>query len=65
MKNETLTEILFKKKKKRQEDLERKLDCKFISKKIMMQIMRLLEYKHLLVSSKIKIKRFRKRKIKK
>ena len=49
-----LTEALFLKRKK--EALEKILDCKFIRlirvKKVMMQIMKLLEYKHLLVNLK-------------
>ena len=49
-----LTETLFLKRKK--EALEKILGCKFIRlirvKKVMMQIMKLLEYKHLLVNLK-------------
>ena len=54
MKKYMLTEALFLKRKK--EALEKILDCKFIRlirvKKVMMQIMKLLEYKHLLVNLK-------------
>ena len=58
-------DIIFE--EKRQKALERKLGCKFIrikvmQKMVMIQIMRLVMHKHLLMSSKIKKKKKKTRK---